>query len=173
MNDQESVEPPACFASLSTEADGLHYLWRGKGPGEKATSIAINNPLTEQWTFQPTTGPPPPGVGYGGCVSVGKYLYCFGGFTDHYNNDIYALNLETCQWNKLYPRNDPSELPICKGSCPLVAKDEKTLVCFGGYGIDGPTQPGSIFIKNTKLTDGTGWTNELHLSDVKEGTNSI
>ena len=33
----------------------------------------------------------------------------------------------------------------------------------------GPTQPGAEFIKNSEVTDGRGWTNELHVFDVQKG----
>ena len=51
----------------------------------------------------------------------------------------------------------------------MIAFDKKLLL-FGGYGIlSGPTQPYATFIKDRKFTDGRGWTNELHLFDLKEG----
>ncbi len=47
---------------------------------------------------------------------------------------------------------------------------EDQLILFGGYGYpSGPTQPGAEFIKSTKYTDGSGWTNELHSYSLKEG----
>ena len=33
----------------------------------------------------------------------------------------------------------------------------------------GPTQPGAEFIKDSRFTDGRGWTNELHVFDVQKG----
>ena len=51
----------------------------------------------------------------------------------------------------------------------MVTYDE-TLLCFGGYGYpSGITQPGAEFTKNSKYTDGSGWTNEVHAYDFKEG----
>ena len=51
----------------------------------------------------------------------------------------------------------------------MIAFDRKLLL-FGGYGIlSGPTQPGVKFIKNSNSLSGRGWTNELHLFDLKEG----
>ena len=45
----------------------------------------------------------------------------------------------------------------------------RKLLLFGGYGIpSGPTQPGEKF-KSSNFSDGRGWTNELHLFDIKEG----
>ena len=152
------VEPPACSAAFSAEAGGLHYLWRGKGPGEKSTTIGINNPLTEQWTLQSTTGPPPPGGYGGGCAAIGNHLYCFGGYDgSSFFNDLYELDLQSFRWRKLLPRNTPLEFPVCKSGCGVVAVDERNLACFGGYGI----------VPDHK--ERTGWTDELHLIDVQEG----
>ena len=56
-----------------------------------------------------------------------------------------------------------------KSGCGMVSYLDK-LILFGGYGIpSGPTQPGAQFIKNSKYTDGRGWTNELHMFDVQKG----
>ena len=152
------VEPPACSAPFSAEAGGLHYLWRGKGPGERATTVGIYDPLTEQWVLQPTTGPPPPGVFGGGCAAIGSHLYCFGGYNgSSFFNDLHQLNLRSFRWRKLCPRNTPLELPVCKSGCGIVAVGERTLACFGGYGIVPDHEERS------------GWTNELHLLDVQEG----
>ena len=74
------MEPTACDNSFTTAAGGLHYLLKGRGrKKQEVTTIGIYDPLTEQWTLQPTTGPPPPWAHRQGCVSLGNHLYCFGG----------------------------------------------------------------------------------------------
>ena len=146
------IEPPACWGAFTTAANGLHYVWRGAGPAEKATTIGIFNPTNEEWTLQPTTGTPPPGLWDGGCASIGNDLYCFGGSNgSFYFNDLHKLNLETFQWSNVHPRNDQTNWPMPKSGCGFVAINRRTLCCFGGS------------------TD-SGWTNELHLYDVQEGT---
>ena len=168
------VEPPPCVGAFSTECDGCHYTWRGGGPGEKATTIGVFNSSIDKWTIHPTSGDIPPGLAYGGCVSRGHSIYCFGGRSDWstFYNDTNKLNLETFQWVELQPKNNLSEWPICKGNCGFIIVDNKTLGCFGGFGIPGPNQPssGSTFTRNTRFTDGRGWTNEFHLYDLERGT---
>ena len=157
------VEPPATSRTFSTEAGGLHYFWRGAGPAETATTIGVYSVHTEQWTLTPTTGPPPPGLWAGECAIITNHLYCFGGYNEFSKvNDLHKLNLETFQWSRVHPQNSVSEQPICKAGCGLIAVNERTLACFGGFGIK-PTheQPGSIF--------SGGRTNEFHLFDTQEG----
>ena len=167
MNAQ--VEPQACYAPFSTEANGFHYLWRGWGQGEKETTIGIYDSLTEQWTLQPTTGSPPLGVGGGGCVSIGNHLYCFGGHGESfYFNNLHELNLEAFQWSKLHP-SCSSECPLRKVGCSVFAVNERTLGCFGGFSNDLTyARPGST-CTSTKSKDGTGWTNEMHFFDIQAG----
>ena len=161
------VEPPACCGAFSAEAGGLHYSWRGRG-SEKTTSIAVYDVQTEQWTLTPTTGPPPPGLRSGGCAVMMKHLYCFGGYDGYFRfNDLHKLNLETFQWSKVHTTKNLSEQPICKVGCGLIAVNERTLVCCGGYGSE-PThvQPGSTFTRDSRSG---GRTNEFHLFDTQEG----
>ena len=148
------VEPPACVGAFTTAANGLHYVWRGGGPAKEATTIGIFNPTNEEWTLQPTTGTPPPGVCDGGCTSIGNDLYCFGGSKGSSDfNDLHKLNLETFQWSKVHPRNNQTNWPMTKNCCGFVTINQ-TLCCFGGF--------------NQKDTD-SRWTNEFHLYDVQEG----
>ena len=161
------VEPPACGSAFSAEAGGLHYSWRGRGR-DKTTSIGVHDVQTEQWTLTPTTGSPPPGLWNGRCAVVTNHLYCFGGWNGSSRfNDLHKLNLETFQWSKVHPKNSSSEQPVCKVGCGLIAVNERTLVCFGGYASE-PThvQPGSTFTTHIRSR---GWTNEFHLFDTQEG----
>ena len=58
---------------------------------------------------------------------------------------------------------------MAKDGAGMVAFSDN-LAVFGGYGIPhGPTQPGSSFIGDTGYTDGGGWTNELHVYNLKDG----
>ena len=146
------MEPPACWGAFTTAANGLHYVWRGNGPAMKATTIGIFDPTNEEWTLQPTTGTPPPGLWGGGCASIGNNFYCFSGSNgSSCFNDLHKLNLETFQWSKVHPRNDQTNWPMPKRSCGFVTVDNTNLCYFGGD------------------TD-SGWTNEFHLYDVQEGT---
>ena len=156
------MEPPACWGAFSAEAGGIHYSWRGWGR-EKTTSIGVYDVQTEQWTLTPTTGPPPPGLWGGGCTVMMKHLYCFGGYDRSSRfNDIHKLNLETYQWSKAHTTKNSSELPTCKSGCGLIAVNERTLVCFGGFSSAlTHVQPGSTF--------SCGLTNEFHLFNIQEG----
>ena len=168
------TEIAACADPFSTEAGGLHYSWRGRGPAEKATTVGIYNPKTEQWTLQPTTGPTPNGLYSGGCIALGNHLYCFGGESSPFGfqaqNDLHRLNLTTFQWSNAHFRSAQlaKDLPIKKTSCGFVVVDDRTLGCFGGW---GPRivllQPGSRSIEDE--ANGYTWTNEFHLCDVQKG----
>ena len=55
-----------------------------------------------------------------------------------------------------------------KAGCGMIAF-ANGLGVFGGYGVPrGPTEPRS-FIKNTRLTVGSGWTNEFHIYNLSQG----
>ncbi len=153
-----SVEPPPCSSQFSAAADGHHYLWRGIGPELGSNIIAVYDPSTELWSLLPTTGPLPPGE-YDGCsVCVGRCLYAFGGQGSSFFNDMGKLDLDTLQWTEVQTSGSQ---PIKKQGCGLVRVNERTLCCFGGIGIEGPTQPGSTFT--------SGRTNEFHFLDTQNG----
>ncbi len=160
------VEPSPRWRHFSAAADGRHYLWRGYGPGEGSNIIAVCDPSTELWNLLPTTGPLPPGE-HGGCsVCVGRCLFTFGGKEEFsYFNDISKLHLDTLQWTKVQTSGSP---PMKKTSCGLVRVNETNLCCFGGQGIEGPTQPGSTFTKS-EAASGSGYTNEFHFFDTQNG----
>ncbi|XP_064393619.1 uncharacterized protein LOC135341072 isoform X2 [Halichondria panicea] len=159
-------EPPPRSSPFSTAAGGRHYLWRGYGPGRGSNVIAVWDPSTELWNLLPTSGPLPPGE-WGGCsVCVGHCLYTFGGYDESsYYNDMSKLDLDTLQWTKVQTSGSQ---PMKKHGCGLVHVNERTLCCFGGLGIKGPTQPGSTFTKSEAVS-GSGRTNEFHFFDTQNG----
>ena len=162
------VESQACAGAFSTEAGGLHYLWRGVGPTHQVAAIGVFDSQTELWTIEATTGPPPSGQYEGRCVAAGSYLYCFGGVQSC--KDLYKLDLRSFHWAKVETINRRSERPIQKAGFGLISVNENTLACFGGYGIR-TVQQESTFIKSTMHTDAQGWTNELHFFNIKQGIN--
>ena len=161
-------EPPPCSSPFSTVANGQHHIWGGCGRGVRATTINSFDPLTEQWTLKETLGPPHPGLYSGECASIGSDMYMFGGHDgSSYNNDLSILNIESLEWTKQCGNNS-TDVPMTKTACGLVAVDEATLCCFGGCGV-GLKQPGSTFTKDSRYSDGFGWTNECHLFNTREG----
>ncbi|XP_064393183.1 kelch domain-containing protein 2-like [Halichondria panicea] len=160
-----SVEPSPRYGQFSA-VDGRHYMWRGYGPGRGSNIIAVYDPSTELWSLLPTTGPLPPGEAVGCSVCVGRCLYTFGGSDESsYFNDMSKLDLDTLQWTKVQTSGSQ---PMKKTGCGLVRVNERTLCCFGGFGIEGTTQPGSTFTK-IGYSDGRGWTNKFHFLDTQNG----
>ena len=160
------IEPLPRSSTFSTAADGRHYYWRGWGPTRGSNIIAVYDPSTELWSLLPTTGTLPPGE-YGGCsVCVGRCLYTFGGKDgSSYYNDMSKLDLDTLQWTKVQTSGSQ---PMKKYGFGLVRVNERTLCCIGGYGIEGTTQPGSTFTRNTDRR-GRGWTNEFQFFNIENG----
>ena len=119
-----SHEPPASFGPFSAELDGLHYIWRGWGPGRSTTNIHVFDLHNEQWTQLHTTGHSPPGSFIGCCEALSEFneLYMFGGYNgSSYCDQLYKLRIKknSLQWIKVRSHNSPSEWPIHKAGCTI------------------------------------------------------
>ena len=127
------------------------------------------DPFLERWEQQPTTGAPPLGLYYGTCASIQDSLYTYGGWDgSSIQSGLHRLCTSAMVWRKLEERF-LQDGPMRKAGCRMVQFND-TLVLFGGYGLPrAAIQPGSIFIKSQRFSDGSGWTNEVHLFDVKKG----
>ena len=116
-------------------------------------------------------GAPPPGIRIGACAPSGQCLYCFGGHDGSaWHNSLYQLDTSSAilKWTQL-TTPDSNSGPMKKSGCGMITYGS-SLVNFGGCGFPhGPTQPGAEFVKDDSRTDGAGWSNELHLFDVREG----
>ena len=161
-------EPSPRWGHYSALVEEKFCVWGGRtkdflhGKSELASSVHCFHPLLEFWDVNKIGGVPPPGLYLGACASAGHHVYLYGG-TDgsHRQSSLHQLDTRSWTWKQL-----SSAGPMKKSSCGVVAHDSK-LVSFGGYGV--PTQPGAEFIKNSRFTDGRGWTNEVHTFDLKEG----
>ena len=146
-------------------------MWGGrtndfrKEKSELTSSVHSFDPYLEFWDVKKSSGVPPPGLYGGACASAGHYVYLYGG-TDgsRHQSSLHQLDTKSWTWKQL-----SSAGPIRKMRCGMVVCESK-LVLLGGYGFpSGPTQPGAEFIKNSRFTDCRGWTNEVHIFDLKEG----
>ena len=170
-------EPSPRFSHGAAPVGGKYYLWGGRvqdfsGSGRRklASTIEIFDPYLEAWKKHPTTGVPPPGLYAGACTSLLDSLYWFGGRDDSlFYNSLHKLGTTTLEWRELQHLN-PADGPMKMFGCGMVSFLQDQLAVFGGYGVStGPTQPGATFIKSTKFTDGSGWSNELHVFNITEG----
>lgn len=95
------------------------------------------------------------------------HLYVYGGYDgSDWQSSLHQLDTKSWMWKDI----SSSAGPMKKSACGMVAYDSK-LVLFGGYGSpSGPIQRGAELIKNVgRSTNVRGWTNELHVFDLKEG----
>ena len=130
-----------------------------------ASSVHSFDPLLESWSENKCGGVPPAGLYLGACASAGHHVYVYGGLNgSDFQSSLHQLDTRTWTWKQL-----SSSGPMRKAECGMVVYGSK-LVLFGGYGFpSGPTQPGAEFVKNSKYSDGRGWTNELHTFDLIKG----
>ena len=130
---------------------------------------------TEVWCQRYTRGSPHPGLSAATCTSLGNNLFLYGGYcygTRLVNGVLSCLDTKTLTWSQLCPAGIAGG-PMRKAGCGMVHFHHDKLAVIGGYGfLSGPTQPGSTFIRDTRFTDGRGWTNEVHIFDLIQGSHS-
>ena len=104
-------------------------------------------------------------------LSPGHYLYTYGGWDGQVAyNTLHQLDTTTMTWRKLEP-NNPSDAPMKMSGCGMVAYGDHKLVLFGGYGVPPEkAPPGSVFYQRNTGTEEKGWTNELKVFNIEEGT---
>ena len=137
-----------------------------------ASTVNIFNHALEQWEEKDLTGDTPSGLLYGAAsTSLDSNLYFFGGHDGStFNNNLFKISYQDdgYQCSRL-PRSGAGNCPMPKAGAGLLAFGDN-LGVFGGYGIPiDPNQPGTTFIKKREVSDGSGWTNEFHVYNLKEG----
>ena len=178
-------EPSSRFIHVATSvSDGSTIVWGGETT-ELYTNDARRMQLasvfvqfdihSEVWCQRHTLGSPHPGLSTAACTSLGNYIFAYGGYCDDgYSNMsgvLSCLNVKTLTWSQLCPEGTAGG-PMGKITCGMVEFHHDKLAVIGGYGFPtGHPQPGSSFIRNTKFTDGRGWTNEIHVFDLSQGGN--
>ena len=162
---------PRAFA-FAAPAGGRAYMWGGLADdfsarkAEMAATVEIFDADTEKWTRTLTTGSRPPVGLYGGATASDDHrIYIFGGFdVTSRHNSLHQLDTLTSDWKQLSPAHTLGGPMRKEGSRMVYYQDQ--LVLFGGRGApSGYTQPGASY-------DG-GWTNELHVFDLRKGKDYI
>lgn len=162
-------EPSPRWGHFSAAVGDQLYVWGGrtkdfsKEKNVLASSIHCFHPVLESFSDHQCSGPPPPTLYNGASASTGNHLYLYGGYDgSDYQNCFYQLDTQSLKWQQL-----SSAGPMKKFGCRMIAYGRKLLL-LGGHGI--PSHPSqSDFVKDSKHTDGRGWTNELHSFDLEEG----
>ena len=137
-----------------------------------ANSIELFDQYLEVWRQLNTTGTPHPGLYLAACASVADDVYMYGGNSGERIEGVLSyFDMKKLTWSQLCPEATAGA-PMRKGGCGLIIV-HKNIIVIGGYGIPtGLTQLGASFIKNTKSTDGSGWTNEIHSFSIAQGSHS-
>ena len=175
----KAYEPSPRFGHCAAPViRGRCLLWGGRdsdfsasGRKKLASTVEIFDPYLEVWEKKTTSGLSPPGLKLGVSASLLDQLYSFGGYNDDasFYNSLHTLDPTSLEWKELRVLNQ-ADGPMRKTGCGMVSYNGNRLSLFGGYGIPtGPTQPGATFTEDTSYTDGSGWTNELHIFNINEG----
>ena len=185
MDQQASdlYEPNSRFyhvASSVCDGPGQLIVWGGQtsevysnlGRIQLASVVEQFDIHSEVWCQRDTGGTSHPGLFKAACTSFGNRLFMYGGYCDdtysNYSGALSCLDLTTLTWSQLSLAGGTAGGPMRKAACGIVHFHQNKLAVIGGYGIPtGPTQPGSSFIKDT---DGSGWTNEIHVFDISQGS---
>ena len=176
-DDHESYyEPEPRWGSGATAVGQSVFMYRGvlqsyqgKSRGTLPSHCAVFDGDSSEWIRMDTVGSNPEAYQNFSTTSIGDHIYYYGGHDGTtYTNQLIELDTQTMELKEIIPRNS-NEGPMMKRDCGLVSLWNERLLAWGGYGIPTTTQPGSRFVPDTRETDGSGWTNELHCYDIKSG----
>ena len=183
MARQQAYEPAPRLLHVSFSAKRQLYLWGGQTVEFETDLETYNIKLGrcieqfdadfEDWRQLNTAGTLHSGLVNAACVSVGESVITYGGHNGkRYEGVLSRLNLETLTWSQLSPETAGG--PMRKAGCGLIIVQDK-LVLIGGHAIPtGPIQPQATlnFVRDTRFTDGSGWTNEIHEFNMSQGSHS-
>ena len=132
-------------------------------------SIQMYDPFTEAWREIPTIGTPPQGLYDGAATYSDHFLYTYGGYDGtSYSSSLHQLDTRSYTWTQLSSQHEHG--PMRMIGCGIIYYNNSLVIC-GGFGFpSGEIQAGSQFIKHSKFKDGIGWTNEIHMFNISEGT---
>ena len=135
-----------------------------------ATVVEIFDVYTESWEQSKASGfTPSYGTYENAFTALRDDLFSFGGrgASGNLSNTLHRLDTQTLRWCQLSPQNAEGA-PMPKYGCGMISFRD-SLGVFGGQGIPrGPTKPQS-FIRNSRHTDGRGFTNEFHIYQLNDG----
>ena len=131
--------------------------------------VEVFNPYSELWEQKQVRGDTPsPGTYLAACASLHNDLFVFGGMDGrNFFNTLHKLDTKTWCWHQLSPQNAEGA-PMPKFSCEMISFGE-CLGVFGGFGRPHEPIERELFIRSTRYTDGSGWTNEFHIYHLKLG----
>ena len=174
----DNYEPLPRFSHISGRVGSKVVVQGGrtkdfseKSKQHLSSVVEIFDPYSdsESWEQRQVEGnAPSPGTYAAASASLHDDLFSFGGLDgrDRFNT-VRRLDTKTWCWSQVSPQNADGA-PMPKHGCRMIAF-RSSLVVFGGYGVpQGPTELQS-FIKDTRYTDGGGWTNEFHIYNLSEG----
>ena len=170
-------EPEPRFGARGTAIHNRFFIYCGWMQSFRGLSlrdlphtfqVETFNADTTKWTQMATTGPNPPGLWDSACTSIGSKLFSYGGWSGKSHTDaLCELDTTTMQWRQLQPLN-PSEGPMKKQDARMIALSSNMLCVIGGWGIpSGTIHPASKFTKDSRFSDGSGWTNEVHVYNTE------
>ena len=136
-----------------------------------ASAVEVFDSNTELWMRKEVAGDAPAAGVFGAASAAVKGdLFTFGGHDgSKFYNSLHRLE-NVSQWLQLCPENEKADSPMAKSDAGMVRIGDNVLL-FGGFGIPhGPIQPGATFTKAPGQSDGSGWTNELHIFNIQNGT---
>ena len=170
-------EPSTRYHHSSSLVEGKVYMWGGTTSKSCIPPKQIEwfDPYLEMWNQVNTVGTPHPGQYEGACVSIGECMYMYGGCIQSriYTDVLSCLDLNKLTWSRMGLVGTDGR-PMKKCSCGMVPFHGIKLAVIGGFGIPtGSIQPGSTFIRNTRFSDGSGWTNEIHVFNICQGNGII
>ena len=130
-----------------------------------------------KWRKVVTKGDHHPGLTDVACTSFGNYLYAYGGNNSKGLNAVLSqLDVETFTWTKL--SQESKKGPMTKDASGMVHFGDDSLAVVCGYADPrdssknngGSSDETSQFIpREGSAPDGGGWTNEMHVFNVKYG----
>ena len=194
--EEDSYDPSSRFWHSAQLIGKKFYVRGGCTPQyeQEQERSALSNTVEEfdvhnerKW-MQPvqTNGAHHPGLTAVACTSIGKYLFAYGGNDSKRINGLLSqLDLETYTWSLLSP--EVPEGPMRKDASGMAYFGKQNLAVMCGYAepndpnnmqTGGSSDHQSKFIQRKTIirtaADEGGWTNEIHVFNIKTGkiTNS-